>query len=427
MSAKFKNGITIDGGNIDTASGQVYKINGTTVLSSTQVLGKGFSTTAGDIATIDAIQTLTNKSFPTLEINGSISGSAFLAAPAVAGGTAYIPNATGYIAMSSSSSDTVKFTPSTSTTVTLPTGATSTLARTDAGQTFTGSQVIQAAATQDSVTIAGRAGGTSSYGVTITPTTLTASRTLTVPNVDGIVVTTGDTGSVNSTMIADATIAPGDMSIGTATTSGNTPSATAADKIVSAGTSASGNTITTTNKALDFYSNVFWNQRTGDNCTIPRHIAATSFTATASGSVYGCRLYCITGGTKTWSYRFATTAAGSGIVLRVGVWNGSTGAIIAQSADITSVSTSAINSGSFSSSFTLTAGTQYYFGIGVRWSTTAPTIQGISGNAILNSIIGADSGQALSWAATGWTVAASTLPTLNFANSQGFLPWIEVY
>jgi hypothetical protein len=41
MATKFKNGITIDGGNIDTASGQVYKINGTTVLSSTQVLGKG--------------------------------------------------------------------------------------------------------------------------------------------------------------------------------------------------------------------------------------------------------------------------------------------------------------------------------------------------------------------------------------------------
>jgi hypothetical protein len=196
MSAKFKNGITIDGGNIDTASGQVYKINGTTVLSSTQVLGKGFSTTAGDIATIDAIQTLTNKSFPTLEINGSSSGSALLAAPAVAGGTAYIPNATGYIAMSSSSSNTVKFTPSTSTTVTLPTGATSTLARTDAGQTFTGSQVVQAAATQDSVTIAGRVGGSNSYSVTITPTTLSANRTLTLAN--------GDTTLVAGTMAPTA-------------------------------------------------------------------------------------------------------------------------------------------------------------------------------------------------------------------------------
>lgn len=78
--------------------------------------------------------------------------------------------------------------------------------------TFTGTQTVQAASTQDSVKIAGRAGGTSSYGVTITPTTLTASRTLTVPNVDGTVVTTGDTGSVNTGMITDNTIVNGDIS-----------------------------------------------------------------------------------------------------------------------------------------------------------------------------------------------------------------------
>ena len=41
------------------------------------------------------------------------------------------------------------------------------------------------AATQDAVVIAGRAGGTSSYAATITPTTLTASQTLTLPNNTG--------------------------------------------------------------------------------------------------------------------------------------------------------------------------------------------------------------------------------------------------
>ena len=39
-----------------------------------------------------------------------------------------------------------------------------------------------AAATQDGVALAGRAGGTSSYIATITPTTLSASRTVTLPN-----------------------------------------------------------------------------------------------------------------------------------------------------------------------------------------------------------------------------------------------------
>ena len=49
--------------NLNIATGKTYQIDGTTVLSSTQVLGKGFSTTAGDITTIDGSQTLTNKTY----------------------------------------------------------------------------------------------------------------------------------------------------------------------------------------------------------------------------------------------------------------------------------------------------------------------------------------------------------------------------
>lgn len=45
-----------------------------------------------------------------------------------------------------------------------------------------GTITAQAAATQDAVKIAGRAGGTSSYAVTLTPATLSASRTVTIPN-----------------------------------------------------------------------------------------------------------------------------------------------------------------------------------------------------------------------------------------------------
>lgn len=58
------------------------------------------------------------------------------------------------------------------------------------GQTFTAAQTFraanairsEAASTQDAVVIAGRAGGTSSYAATITPTTLSASRTVTLPD-----------------------------------------------------------------------------------------------------------------------------------------------------------------------------------------------------------------------------------------------------
>jgi hypothetical protein len=58
--------------------------------------------------------------------------------------------------------------------------------------TFTGAQLIRAAATQDAIKILGRAGGTSSYAVTITPLALSANRTLSAPDADGTIATLGE-------------------------------------------------------------------------------------------------------------------------------------------------------------------------------------------------------------------------------------------
>ena len=63
-------------------------------------------------------------------------------------------------------------------------------AATGAANTFTAAQTFraasavrsEAASTQDAIVLAGRAGGSSSYAVTLTPTTLTASRTVTFPD-----------------------------------------------------------------------------------------------------------------------------------------------------------------------------------------------------------------------------------------------------
>jgi hypothetical protein len=55
-----------------------------------------------------------------------------------------------------------------------------------------GSLTTRPASTQDAVSLAGRAGGTSSYGVTLTPTTLSADRTLTLPDTSGTVLTSTD-------------------------------------------------------------------------------------------------------------------------------------------------------------------------------------------------------------------------------------------
>jgi hypothetical protein len=68
--------------------------------------------------------------------------------------------------------------------------------------TNTTGQIFRQAATQDGVLLRGRAGGTTSLTVEIVPTTLTASRTLTAPNVSGTIITTGDTDTVTNTMLA---------------------------------------------------------------------------------------------------------------------------------------------------------------------------------------------------------------------------------
>lgn len=53
-----------------------------------------------------------------------------------------------------------------------------------AAQTFRAANAVrsEAAATQDAVVVAGRAGGTNSYAVTLTPATLSGNQTVTIPN-----------------------------------------------------------------------------------------------------------------------------------------------------------------------------------------------------------------------------------------------------
>ena len=60
------------------------------------------------------------------------------------------------------------------------------------GQTFG-----TATAAQDGIILTGRAGGTSTYRVTFQPTTLTASRTLTLPDASGTLVTTATNSGSN--------------------------------------------------------------------------------------------------------------------------------------------------------------------------------------------------------------------------------------
>jgi hypothetical protein len=76
-------------------------------------------------------------------------------------------------------------------------------AATGTSLTTTGGGVLsRQASTQDGIELRGRAGGTGNWEAILTPTTLSADRTFTFPDVSGTVVTTGDTGSVTNTMLA---------------------------------------------------------------------------------------------------------------------------------------------------------------------------------------------------------------------------------
>ena len=95
-----------------------------------------------------------------------------------------------------------------------------------AAGTFTTVKAI-AAATQDAVNLQGRAGGSSSYVATITPTALTASRTVTLPDADinfatGLPIANGGTGQTTASAAFNA-LSPitstGDLIIGNGTNS----------------------------------------------------------------------------------------------------------------------------------------------------------------------------------------------------------------
>ena len=74
--------------------------------------------------------------------------------------------------------------------------------------TFTGAQLIRAAATQDAIEILGRAGGTSSFKATITPLALSASHTFSLPDEIGTIALRGPNTFIG-TQIIQGTITSG--------------------------------------------------------------------------------------------------------------------------------------------------------------------------------------------------------------------------
>lgn len=181
-----------------------------------------------------------------------------------------------------------------------------------AAQTFRAANSIraEAASTQDAVILAGRAGGTSSFAVTLTPTTLTASRTLTLPDATGTVALTSNIPTVN-----DGTLTLG---IGTA-------GATNTTVTVATGTGFSANTATNTTYNLSIgpaLTNLA-STMTGATTGFLKKTAADTYTLdtatylTAQSSDFGTITVTDTDSGNTWSATGSAVADTAGDTLTI--------------------------------------------------------------------------------------------------------------
>jgi hypothetical protein len=210
----------------------LYNDNGL-VVGSASLTFNGTILTAGGLAgpfngTVGAT-TASSGAFTTLSASSTVSGTGFsnyLASPPAIGGTA------------------------------------------PAAGTFTTVKAI-AAATQDAVNLQGRAGGSSSFGVTLTPTTLTGNRTLTLPDASGTVLQSGTA----------VTIAQGGTGQTTAISAFNalSPITTTGDLIIGNGTNSATRLAIGTTSGYVLTTNgttASWQPSTG---------GVTSFTTSLSG------------------------------------------------------------------------------------------------------------------------------------------------
>jgi len=195
-------------------------IVGTTAVSWTQFSGAGAvpnaTTTTTGIASFPTAQFSVSSGAVQIDnLSGGLITSGTVADARIASaltGKTYngltVTSSTGTLTVTNaktlSVSNTLTLAGTDSTTMTFP-GTSATIARTDAAQTFTGTQTVQAASTQDAVKIAGRAGGTSSYAVTLTPATLGNSHTLTLPDAGS----TSRTFTLARTLTGTVTVASG--------------------------------------------------------------------------------------------------------------------------------------------------------------------------------------------------------------------------
>lgn len=222
------------------------------------------------------------------------------------------------------SSYAVTLTPATlsaSSTLTLP-NVTDTLAVLGTGQTFTAAQTFraassvraEAASTQDAVVLAGRAGGTASYAVTLTPTTLSANRTLTLPDASGTILQSGTAVTVAQGGTGLTSGTSGGIPFFSSTSAMTSSGLLTASAIMLGGGAGAAPTTTTTG--------------TGVVTAIGNAVNTTGGLVTQSGTLAANALL-LGGGANT---AITSTTTGTGVVTALGIAVGSSGAFTTNNA-----------------------------------------------------------------------------------------------
>jgi hypothetical protein len=195
-TSKIASSVTLTTPNIGVAT--ATSINGLTVSSSTGTL----SITNGKTLAASNSITLAGTDSSTISVSGNITlgSSTHTLALTTTGNTSLALPTSGTVA-TLGGTETFTNKTLTSPTINSPTMTTPVL-----GVASGTSINLRPASTQDGVIIQGRAGGTGTHSVTITPGTLSTNRTLTLPDRSGTVITSSDSGTITETMVDYTTV-----------------------------------------------------------------------------------------------------------------------------------------------------------------------------------------------------------------------------
>lgn len=200
-TSKIASSVSLTTPNIGAAT--ATSVNGLTISSSTGTL----SITNGKTLSASNSITIAGTDSSTISVSGNITlGSSTHSITLTTTGNTTLSLPTSGTVATVGGTETLTNKTLTSPTINSPTITSPTMTTPVLGVASGTSLTVRPASSQDGIIVQGRAGGTGTHAVTVTPGTLTTNRTLTLPDRSGTVITSGDSSTVTETMIDYSTV-----------------------------------------------------------------------------------------------------------------------------------------------------------------------------------------------------------------------------